>query len=65
MNKDRIHGELRYFFRGSSNLIQSDKELRWAIRGFSNFRKRTPKRFHRIKNHSIWISIHKEIKEQN
>ena len=32
---------------------------------FSKFRKKTPRRIHIIKNHSIWISIRREIKEQN
>ena len=32
---------------------------------FSKFEKKTPRRLHGIKNHSIGISIHGEIKEQN
>ena len=31
--------------------------------GFSRFGKRTPRQIHGIKNHSIWIKIHGEIKE--
>ena len=31
---------------------------------FSNFRKKTPRQIHEIKNHFIWISIRGEIKEQ-
>ena len=29
------------------------------------FRKKTPRQIHRIKNHLIWISNCREIKEQN
>ena len=31
---------------------------------FDRFGKRTKKRIHEIKNHSIWINIRREIKEQ-
>ena len=31
---------------------------------FSNFRKRTPRRIHIIKNHSIWIKIRGEKKSK-
>ena len=31
----------------------------------SKFRKKTLKRIHIIKNHSIWISIGREINERN
>ena len=32
---------------------------------FGKFRINTPRKIHIIKNHSIWISIHREIEEQN
>ena len=32
---------------------------------FSKYGKKTPRRIHISKNHSIWISISEEIKEQN
>ena len=31
---------------------------------FDRFRKRTQRRIHKIKNHSIWIKIRIEIKQQ-
>ena len=42
-----------------------NSELRWEIREISISRKRTPRKIHRIKNHSIRITIIKEIKERN
>ena len=63
VNKGRIHGELRYFWYISWNLIKSDYEYRWEIREFDKFRKITQIRIHGIKNHSIWIKIRGEIKE--
>ena len=36
----------------------------WEIRDFNNLRKRTQRQNHGIKNHSIWIKICEEIKEQ-
>ena len=65
VNKGRIHSELRYFLSIFQIWWKSDKELRYKIMDFSNFRKRTPRRIHEIKTHSIWIKIHGEIKEQN
>ena len=38
-----------------------DKKI-WEI---DIFRKKIPRQIHEIKNHSIWISIHGEIREQN
>ena len=64
MNKGRIHREWKYFQRTLWKLIKSNTELRWEIRDFYRFRKRTQRRIHRIKNHSIWIKIHGEIKRQ-
>ena len=64
VNKDRIHGELRYSWGVLQNSIKLDDELRWEIRNFNIFRKITQRRIYKIKNHSIWIKIHEEIKEQ-
>ena len=60
VNKDRI----KVFSRCSSNSIKSDKELRWEIKNSGIFRKKNPRQIHGIKNHSIWIKIRGEIKEQ-
>ena len=49
--------------RYSSNSIKSGKELKLEIRDFSRFGKKTPSQIHRIKDHAIWINIHKEIEE--
>ena len=49
----------------SSNSIKLDDELRWEIKKISIFGKKTLIRIHKIKNHSIWISIYGEINEQN
>ena len=65
MNKSRIHEDLGEFWGYSQNLIKSDDKLSWKIRDFSNFGKKTLRQIHEIKNHSIWISICGEIKEQN
>ena len=65
MNKGRICREIREFSRYSSSLIKSDDELRWEIRNFSKFVKKTQRRVHGIKNCSIWIIILGEIKEKN
>ena len=54
VNKGRIHGELRYFWDISSNSIELDDELRWEIREFDKFRKKTQRWIHGIKNHSIF-----------
>ena len=59
INKGRIHREIRDFYEIFWNLIKSDDELVIKIRENSRFRKI----LHRIKNHSIWISIRGEIKE--
>ena len=45
--------------------MKSDDELVIEIRENGRFRKITQSEIHRIKNHSIWISIHGEIKERS
>ena len=64
VNKGRIHEELMDFEGIVSNSIKIDKEVRWEIRDFSNFIKRTPRRIHGIKTHLICISSHEEIKKK-
>ena len=63
VNKGRIHGEIRDFREIFSNLIKSDDELVIEIRKMGRFIKITQRQIHRKNNHSIWISIHGEIKE--
>ena len=63
VNKSRIHREMRDFIEIFWNLIKSDDELVIEIMKNGGFRKITQRRIHGIKNHSIWISIHGEIKE--
>ena len=63
VNKGRIHGEIRDFRVIFWNLIKSDDELVIEIRENGRFRKITQRQIHRIKNHSICISICREIKE--
>ena len=53
VNKGQIHRELRKFMMISSNLIKSDDELMVEIGENGRLRKRTSKRFYRIKNHRI------------
>ena len=65
VNKGRIHGEIRDFRDIFWNLIKSDDELVIEIRENDRFRKITQRQIHRIKNHSIWISIRREIKERS
>ena len=65
VNKGRIHRELRYFLGILQIRSKLDKELRWAIRYFDGIIKKTPRRIHKIKNHSIWIKIREEIKQRN
>ena len=65
VNKGQIYGEIRDFWEIFWNLIKSDDELVIEIRENGRFRKITQRRIHRIKNHSIWISIRQEIKEQS
>ena len=65
VNKGRIHREIRDFQEIIWNLIKSDKELVIKIRENGKFRKVTQRQIHRIKNHSIWISIRGEIKERS
>ena len=51
------------YFQGiSSNFIKPNDELRREIREFDKFRMTTQRQIHGIKNHSIWIKIHGEIK---
>ena len=56
---------MRYFLEIFWNLIKLDDELVIEIRENGGFRKRTQIRIDGIKNHSIWISIRGEIKEQS
>ena len=63
-NKGRIYKELRYFWGISSNSIKLDNELRWDIRYFNTFIKITSRWIYWIKNHSIWIKTHEEIKKR-
>ena len=65
VNKGRIHREIRDFWGIFWNLIKSDDELVIEIRENSRCRKITQRRIHGIKNHSIWISIRGEIKDQS
>ena len=65
VNKGQIRRELRYSQTISSSSIKTNEELRWEIRDFSNFGKKTLRKIHEIKNHLFWITIHEEIKEQN
>ena len=51
VNKGQIHRELGKILMISSNLIKSGDELLVEIG--ENDRKRTSRRFHRIKNHRI------------
>ena len=64
-NKGRIQGEIRDFLQIFWNLIKSDDEFVIKIRKNGRLRKITQRRIHVIKNHSIWISTHGEIKEQS
>ena len=65
VNKGPIHREIRYFREIFWNLIKSDDELVIEIRENDRFRRITQRRIHGIKNHSIWISIRGEVKEQS
>ena len=65
VNKGRIHGGIRDFREIFWNLIKSDDELLIEIRENDRFRKITQRRIEGIKNHSVWISIRGEIKEQS
>ena len=59
VNKGRIHRELRYFREIFSNLVKLGNELREN----DVFRKITQRSIRGIKNCSIWISNHGEIKD--
>ena len=65
MSKGQIYGESRKKFRYIQILIKLDNELSWEIREIFIFKNKTWRRIHIIKNHSIYISIRREIKEQN
>ena len=65
VHKGQIHREIRYFPEIFWNLIKSDNELVIEIRENGGFRTITQRRIHGIKNHSIWISIRREIKERS
>ena len=45
--------------------MKLDDKLRWEIKEIDVFIKKTPSKIYGIKNHAIWISISREIKEQN
>ena len=62
VNKGRIHRELKYFREIFWNLVKLDDELRREIRKNGGFRKITQRSNRGIKNRSIWISNHGEIK---
>ena len=53
VNISQIHGELGKFLMISSNLIKSDDESVIEIGQIDILRKRTQRRIHGIKNHSI------------
>ena len=38
--------------------------MRWEIKDFDRFGKRTPNGIHEIKNYRIWIEICREVDEQ-
>ena len=63
VNTGRIHREFRYFRDIFWNLVKLDDELRWEIRENGVFGKKTQRSIRGIKNHSIWISNHGEIKD--
>ena len=60
MSKGQIYKELVNVSRFTQNSIKSYNELSLEGREISDFENKTPRRIHRTKNHSIWISIHKE-----
>ena len=65
VNKGRIHREFRYFWDIFWNLVKLDDELRWEIRENGRLRKKTQRSIRGIKNRSIWISNHGEIKDES
>ena len=65
VNKGRIHREIRKFMMISSNLIKSDDELMIEIGENGILWKRTSNRFHKIKNHRIWLWFRGEIEDQS
>ena len=65
VNKGRIHRKIRYFQEIFWNLVKLDDELRCEIKGNGGFRKITQRSIHGIKNHSIWISNRREIKDRS
>ena len=54
---------IRKFLMISSNLIKSDNESVIEIGQIDILRKRTQRRIHGIKNHSIWLWFRGEIKD--
>ena len=65
VNKGQIHEERRDFREIFWNLIKLDDELVIEIKENGRFRKISQRQIHRIKNHSISISILGAIKEQS
>ena len=65
VNNGWIHRELRKFMMISLNLIKSDYELMLEIRENAKLWKITSRRFHRIKNHRIWLWFHREIEDRS
>ena len=64
VNKGQIHGEIRDFREIFQNSIKLDDELVIEIRQNGRFRQITQRQIHGVKNHSIWINIHRKINEQ-
>ena len=65
VNKGRIHREIRYFREIFYKWIKSNDELVIKNRENGRFRKITQSHIHGIKNHLIWISNRREIKERS
>ena len=65
VSKVQIQEESGKILRYIKILIKLDNELAWENREIDIFRNKTPRWIHGIKNHSIWISIHGEIKKWN
>ena len=65
VNMGRIHRELGNFLMIYWNLIKSDDESMVEIGGNDILWKRTSRRFHKVKNHQIWLSFHGEIEDQS
>ena len=65
VNMGRIHRELGKFLMISLNLIKSDDELIIEIGENDILWNRTSRRFHRMKNHQIWLWFLIEIEDQS